>query len=308
MSSYRVSSATPTTSLVTTQAVMKEKIFEELESATFTVALTAWGGSLQADPHDVQMVADYLQHNINLTHNTLFSDSVSTEAVPRLPPRGFSAERDSYGPFAHLLNILVLAVKTCVARARYLKDLHFGPYDVPMANILDSRTALKPNILGLLRPRTSDRPKNFWEDVAVIIEVKDHSLNTVKQLATYARDHLSLDRRRSFSIAIAIDHKALTLRFLCFHRSGVSSSELLKLKEKDGFRSVVEHMVGILSIRDEAAFGLDTTRVKDVYRLNGRYYDIVRTIQNRDCIRGHATAVYSLKLRTTVSIAREDGV
>ncbi|KAH9040779.1 hypothetical protein EDB85DRAFT_1925459, partial [Lactarius pseudohatsudake] len=149
-----------------------------------------------------------------------------------------------------------------------------------MGDILDSGEPLKPDILGLLHPRTPDDPKTVWEDVAVVIKVKDHSVKTVKQLATYARNHLSLNRRL-----------ALTLRFLCFHRSGVSASELLTLKEEDGFRSVVKHMVGILSIRDEAGFGLDSTRVNETYHLNGRYYDIVRTIQNRDSIRGRATAV-----------------
>ncbi|KAH9002100.1 hypothetical protein EDB86DRAFT_2901277, partial [Lactarius hatsudake] len=168
-----------------------------------------------------------------------------------------------------------------------------------MGDILDSGVPLKPVILGLLHPRTPDGPKTVWGDVAVIIKVKDHSAKTVKQLATYAPNHLSLNRRLSFSITIAFDHRALTLRFLCFHRSGVSASELLTLEEEDGFRSVVEHMVGILSIRDEAGFGLDSTRVKEVFHLNGRYYDIVRTIKNRDSICGRATAVYSLKLQTT---------
>ncbi|KAH8990485.1 hypothetical protein EDB92DRAFT_746290 [Lactarius akahatsu] len=58
-------------------------------------------------------------------------------------------------------------------------------------------------------------------------------------------------------------------------------------------------MVGVLSIRDEARFGLDLTHVNEMLHLNGHYYDIVRTIQNRDSIRGRATAVYSPKLQTT---------
>ncbi|KAH8990120.1 hypothetical protein EDB86DRAFT_3192629 [Lactarius hatsudake] len=103
------------------------------------------------------------------------------------------------------------------------------------------------------------------------------------------------DRLRSFSIAIAFDHSMLTLRFLCFHRSGVSVSPQLELAKEDGFRSIVDHMVGILSIRDEAAFGLDMTHTENVYRLNGHNYEIVRTIRNRDSFCGHSTAVFSLK-------------
>ena len=54
-------------------------------------------------------------------------------------------------------------------------------------------------------------------------------------------------------------------------------------------------MGGLLSIEDEEAFGLDMTRVKDVYRLNDLDYEIVRTIQMRKSICGHVTVVYSLK-------------
>ncbi|KAH9040468.1 hypothetical protein EDB85DRAFT_140338 [Lactarius pseudohatsudake] len=156
----------------------------------------------------------------------------------------------SYEPLTHFLNIVVHAANTRLTHARYLEDLHFKPHDADMANILDSEKPLEPDILGLFHPPSPDGSKIRWEDVAVIIEVKDHTLKLVKQLATYARNHLSLNRRRSFSITIAFDHRALTLCFLCFHRSGVS--ELLNLKNEDGFRSAIEHMVGILSIRDEA--------------------------------------------------------
>ena len=137
--------------------------------------------------------------------------------------------------------------------------------------------------------------KISWIDVAVFIAVKSHLIGAVKQLVTYTHCCLAIDRRRSFSIAIAFGHKALTLRFLCFHRSGISISPPLHLDTEDGFRSVVEHMIGILSIRNEAAIGLDKTRVKDVYHLNNCKYEIVRTIHERNSVCGHSTVVYSLK-------------
>ncbi|KAH9048839.1 hypothetical protein EDB84DRAFT_126792 [Lactarius hengduanensis] len=274
MSEYRGSSATPTSPIITEQAVMKEKIFEELKSATFTVDLTARGGSLQANPDDVQIVVDSLQHNYSLTCGTLISTSMSTVWAPRFPPNGFRGrEKESYQPFKDFLNIVVHVANTSLTHASYLKDLHFDVHDAEMGDKLDSRRPLKPDILGLRR--TLDGPKTLWDDVAVIVEVKDNMLDLVKQLATYARNHLSLNRRRSFSIAIAFDHRKLTLCFICFHRSGVSASKLLNLKNEDGFRSVIEHMVGILSIRDEAGFGLDMTHVKGMHLLNGRYYAII---------------------------------
>ncbi|KAH9049346.1 hypothetical protein EDB84DRAFT_1115076 [Lactarius hengduanensis] len=164
-----------------------------------------------------------------------------------------------------------------------------------MEEKLNSEGPVKPGILGLLRSRASDESKISWNDVPVIVEVKAQQIKVVKQLATYARCHLSLDRRRSFSIAMFFSHRALTLRFFCFHRSGISFSPGLHLDKEEEFQSVVEHMVGILSIPDEEAFGLDLTRVEKVYRLNNRNYEIVRKIHGRNGIRGHSTVVYSLK-------------
>ncbi|KAH9009970.1 hypothetical protein EDB85DRAFT_2298298 [Lactarius pseudohatsudake] len=57
-------------------------------------------------------------------------------------------------------------------------------------------------------------------------------------------------------------------------------------------------MVGILSIPDEEAFGLDKTRSGDVYRINNQDYEIVRPIHTRVCVRGRATAVYSIRACT----------
>ncbi|KAH9178724.1 hypothetical protein EDB89DRAFT_972780 [Lactarius sanguifluus] len=317
MSGYRPSTAsTPTSSdhpLTVSQIEMKDKIFQELKGATFSVDLTTRGAPLQADPDDVQKVFDHVRE---VTYTTLFGDEESTEVVPRLPHHSFKAENESYEPLTHLLNNIVNTANICLDRPSYLKnqDLHFCSHGAEMRDKLNSGKPLKPDILGLLDSRTSTdaESKISWNDVAVTVGVKANQVEVVKQLATYARSHLGLNRRRSFSIAVSFNYRALTLRFFCFHRSGVSSSPELHLKEEDGFRSVVEHMVGILSIQNEEAFGLDMTRVKyvihdqempgldmahvkDVYRLNGRNYEIVRKIHERNSIRGHSTVVYSLK-------------
>ncbi|KAH8990486.1 hypothetical protein EDB92DRAFT_747137 [Lactarius akahatsu] len=175
ISTHRVSSATPTGSgsLVTKQDAMKEMIFGELKSATFTVDLTTQGGPLQANPNDVQMVSNHLRR---LTCETSFDGSESTEGVPRLPFGDFKDERKSYEPLTHLLNLVVDVANTHLTHARYLNDLQFEVHDVQMGDILGSEEPLKPDILGLLHPCLPDGPKT----VAVIIKVKDLSAKTVK--------------------------------------------------------------------------------------------------------------------------------
>lgn len=272
---------------------MKAAILDELKGATFTVDLTAPGAPLQATSDDVQKVFDYL----GVTHVTLFTGGHSRmDEIPQFPaPRkGFTKEVDSYDPVARFLNTIIRVANNCLGGPRYLEKLHFDRHEAEMQDKVNSERPLMPDILGLLCPR-KDKKKYSWVDVMTFIEVKDQEIDAVRQLATYARSHLALDRRRSFSIAIYFNHHKMLFTFCCFHRSGVSASPQLNLDDEDGFKGVVKYMVGILSIRDEAAFGLDMTRDKNVCRLNDRDYNIVRTIQSRPSIRGHATVVYILE-------------
>jgi hypothetical protein len=283
----------------TTQAETKDKVLREIESVAFVVNLTSQGAPLQACSNDVQRVLDHLRDNCGFTHLTLFGDDDSTADAPRLPPNGFQTR--TYEPFIHLLNIIIRATNCCLTNPRYLEALRFYPHGAEMREKLDSGTLkpLKPEILGLLHSCTLQRPS--WNDVSVFVEVNARLVDAIKRLAAYARNHLTFNRRRSFSIAMSFNHKDLSLRFLCIHRSGISMSSQLHLREEDGFRGAIEHMVGLLSVKDEEAFGLDMTRENDVYHLNNANYRIMRTIHMRNSICDHATVVYSLQ-RTGLSL------
>ncbi|KAH9010944.1 hypothetical protein EDB83DRAFT_379619 [Lactarius deliciosus] len=275
-------------------------ILRKFSDATFFVDLTAEGAPLQARSSNLQEVLNRLRDHHNTTHATLLGNDHSTEDAPRLPPNGFTVENNSYVPLTHFLNAIVRAAKECLTpwAARHLSNLRFLPHDDEMLDAVESEKPLKPNILGLLVSSPLPRKQKIsWndDDVAVIVEVKHGQLMLVDQLSTYARCFLSVDRRRSFLIAIAFDNQTLQIHFLVFHRSGLSSSHALSLHSEAGFQSVVKHIVGILSIPDEGAFGLDMTRSGDVYRINNRDYEIVRPIHTRISVRGRATAVYRMR-------------
>lgn len=57
----------------------------------------------------------------------------------------------------------------------------------------------------------------------------------------------------------------------------------------------MKHIVGMLSIRDEAGYGLDVTRSQDIFSINDRYYQLVRLLYMRDSLRGRSTVVYNLE-------------
>ena len=278
------------------QEVMKDRIRKEFKGSTFLVDLSAEGAPFYAHPDSIQAVLGRLSNHYGFTDATLLSDEDSSVDSPRFPPGGFQGT--SYRPLVHFLNAIVNATNDCLPPSpRYLSDLHFDHHGWEMeeAYTTNSHQPLSPEVLGLLRSPTSQRQKVSWNDVAIIVEANDHIPELIVQLSTYARSYLTVDRRRSFAPAIGFNHKTLEIFFFAFHRSGLSSSGPISLRTPEGFESLVKYMVGILSIRDEEGFGLDMTRIGNVFRINERDYDIARPIWVRKSVCGRATAVYSLK-------------
>ena len=64
---------------------MKDRVSEELKTATFHVDLTCEDAIFYADPNDVQAVIGRLQQHHNLTDVTLLKGGLSSESSPRLP-------------------------------------------------------------------------------------------------------------------------------------------------------------------------------------------------------------------------------
>lgn len=117
----------------------------------------------------------------------------------------------------------------------------------------------------------------------------------LRQSGTYARCCILGNPRRFFSLGIGFDYKRMETYVLVFHRSGLSSSRPLKLATSEGFKGLVSHVVGILSFKNEAAYGLDTTRFQKFFRINNRYYETVRILYMRGSLRGRSTTVYHLQ-------------
>ena len=83
--------------------------------------------------------------------------------------------------------------------------------------------------------------------------------------------------------------------FLVFHRSGLSSSPPLSLDTQQGFEHVVAHIVSMLSIQDDADYGLDVTRSQEIFSINNRYYRLARLLFMRNSLCGRSTVVYNLE-------------
>ncbi len=242
------------------QSEMKTIIGDEIKSATFYVDLTA--SILPVNPSTVQDVAD----NVKSTFEHLTDQGKSTATEPRFPEGGFLHEPLSYLPFTHLLNKI---------------------------------RSLKPDGGGILDQLPSRTKELSWEHIEVTFESKRTVTELVRQSGTYARCCFLSNQRRSFSLGIGFRFTTLEAYVFLFHRSGLSSSRPLKLKTREGFEGLVRHIVAILSIQDEAAYGLDPTRFQNVFCINNSYYKVDRPLYVRDSLRGRATIVHSLQSKYT---------
>ena len=282
------------------QSKMKALIEEELKGATYYVDLTAGDGILHGDPRTVEAVI----YSLRTTFQALTSGGHSSTTEPRFPVNGFLHECQSYEPFAHLLNKIIDTASRRMRRSQ-LSGLHFHPFRGEVKETYGSHKGLKPDGVGIIgelstktkkhTKKSAKEPEFSWEQIEVNVESKASVRNMIRQSGTYARFCLSGNQRSFFSLGIGFHYKKLEAYVLVFHRSGLSSSRPLKLTTSEGFKGLVRHIVGILSFKDEAAYGLDTTRFQKMFRINNRYYEIVRLLYVRGTLRGRSTIVYSLQ-------------
>ncbi len=274
------------------QSEMKHIIELEITGATYHVDLTAKNSILSAEPRTVLAVTRDLK--TTLEHLTDEGESSSTD--PRLPKKGFHSEPSSYDPLVQLLNKIIDAASKHIPPSwSPLRQLRFHRFGKEVKETYGSQKGLKPDGVGILGPLPTSTRELSWEHIEVAIESKRGVMEMVRQSGTYARCCLIGNQRRFFSLVIGFNFSTLEAYVFLFHRSGLSSSRPLKVTTQEGFEGLVRHIVGILSVKDEAAYCLDTTRFQNMFRINGSLYELVRLIYVRDSLRGRATVVYSLQ-------------
>ncbi|KAF8314585.1 uncharacterized protein EI90DRAFT_3135848 [Cantharellus anzutake] len=124
--------------------------------------------------------------------------------------------------------------------------LLFVKYDRQTGDKVKNAAPLKPDIVGLAVEDTP--PSDFvacWSKppeqskrnprrIAVAVEVKADWKDMLFQSCTYGRAQFNDTPLRTFTVTIAINHAAETLRVLIFHRGGLTTSKELRLTTKDG--------------------------------------------------------------------------
>ncbi|KAF5361353.1 hypothetical protein D9757_012323 [Collybiopsis confluens] len=216
-------------------------------------------------------------------------------------------ERSHYPGLVDLLNTGLDSCKASlgeyeVQQAIY-KELKFYIWDKPMEDGVDRAHPLKPDLAGVLGKA---KPNSFFwsprlkgEGMKIPVEVKDSWSELVAQAATYARALFSANPLRQFALVIGYNHKEHVMRFLVFHRGGLTASQPLKLESKQGQEDLILLLSSILTWKSLADAGFPAWCNENQVHLPAIYphpVSVHRVLHHSFCVRGRAPRVYYLKI------------
>ncbi|KAJ7692362.1 hypothetical protein B0H14DRAFT_834813 [Mycena olivaceomarginata] len=131
------------------------------------------------------------------------------------------------------------------------------------------------------------------------VEVEDEWSELIAQAATYGRSLFSANPSRVFALVLGVNHRTKTLRFLLFHRGGLTTHTELQLDTPEGRAEILRVIMTILLWSEAQHAGFVSTS-NDLHHLLPVSPDshtkatVTNVIHHSDCVRGRATRVTRL--------------
>ena len=202
-------------------------------------------------------------------------------------------EKDYYSAFSGLLNKTLRTAQAVRGKrsGSYHKFLTFSEYDRVTEDGVDGAHALKPDLVGCDQDIARGKTVS-WHAIRIPVEVKKSWPDTVAQAAAYARCMFAASSGRQYALVIALNYISTEVRFLFFHRGGLTASPAFNLKHDDGWMHFVGAMVGLASVNDRFSCGMDHSfdNSQIALPLGGRW-KVDGWLFIGNCIRGRATQV-----------------
>jgi hypothetical protein len=229
-------------------------------------------------------------------------------------------EKVYYEPFSCLLNDCVKIGHATLDKypnaapersKRYHANLRFVAYDRPTGDGIEGAASLKPDIFG--GTNTDEKSlkgtpgEHAWwspqdgtdrNKVSYPGEIKDKWSELIEQAATYARCLFDASPTRAFALVLAFNHKTSEARILMFHRSGLTSSDSLKLTTLGGKRDLLKITLTLLLWTTPAHAGFAPSCNGVEWMLpsskedeSGTKWVIDASLHHSVCVRGRATHV-----------------
>lgn len=188
---------------------------------------------------------------------------------------------------------------------RWYRDLQFT-IGKPLIDKVQGSAPLKPDITGGHGISAIQDEALYWDPpkdkpthrLVVSVEVKNNWASMVAQAATYAHGLFSADTARTFAPVLAFNHRRKEMRFLAFHRGGLTASVEIDLTEPGELKGFVQIFfalalgstpvdAGFLTCFNGTEYKLPTDKEGASYRLA----TLEGILSDSLCIRGRATFV-----------------
>ncbi|KAJ7747279.1 hypothetical protein B0H16DRAFT_927550 [Mycena metata] len=221
------------------------------------------------------------------------------------------SERQSYPALTLFLNSCLSHARAVVNdRVPYHHSLNFVIWDKPTGEGVAGSNPVKPDLAGgdyqiapldlYWRPPTLDKRR-----LDVPVEVKDRWPDLVRQAGTYARCLFSAAPLRQYALVIGYNQKAGELRFLVFHRGGLTASTPLMPANPAHMQDILRLFAAIMTWRSASDAGFpgwcnDTAMVLPIG--SGRAVHVDEVIHHSTCVRGRAPRVFRVSSHLASSI------
>lgn len=221
----------------------------------------------------------------------------------------YHKEKDSYDDIGKFLNACVTAGSKALSdkalEGTWYQNLTFVKYDKVMGDGIGDAPPLRPDIAGVNDKNPA--PTLYWSPsdgldrsrMLLPVEVEDEWSELIAQAATYGRSLFSANSSRVFALVLGVNHRTKTLRFLLFHRGGLTTHTELQLDTPEGRAEILRVIMTILLWSEAQHAGFVSTS-NDLHHLLPVSPDshmkatVTNVIHHSDCVRGRATRVTRL--------------
>ena len=229
-------------------------------------------------------------------------------------------ERVWYPPIATFLNNCVDVCRGTLHNSKsgaatashplFYDRLKFIVYDKTTADGVEGYSPVKPDLVGGLDLIPDERvawsPQDpVTKQVLLPVEVKADWAPMVFQAATYARCLFSASPSRQFAVVLGFRQTTAELRFLVFHRGGLTGSIPLSVKDEGGQEGILRVLLSILSWRsaEDAGFpGFNNDFEMSLFRheddKDGVVASVAEVLHDGLCVLGRASRVLLMNYPT----------
>jgi len=227
-------------------------------------------------------------------------------------------ERLWYPPLAVFLNDYLEACHKALGEhhesaersSRFYDRLNFIAYDITTHDRVEGASPVKPDLVGGLGLEPGGHvawspPDTSIDQVLIPVEVGASWAPMVAQAATYARCLFSASPSRQFSVVLGFRHTKAQLRFLVFHRSGLTGSKPCSVGDPRGQKDILRIFLSILqwTSTNDAGFlelsnDFDMTLIHNEGDKTGTVARVTEVLHDGLCVRGRASRVLRMDYPT----------